>query len=101
MIFKVEEIPGMNTGRKHYSPIHPTLNTPKLIQCAYNLLSGLLDCGRRLYMRRSPIQSHVAMESAPASLPNMSVRKGVLGLVYAMVGGEVGQQGKVEGRGGA
>jgi len=23
-------------------------------------------------MRRSPIQSHVAMESAPASLPNMS-----------------------------
>jgi len=37
-------------------------------------------------MRRSPIQSHVAMESAPASLPNMSVRKGVLGLVYQREG---------------
>jgi len=72
MIFKVAEISRMNTGRKLYAPIHPTLNTPKLTQCAYDLLSGLLDCGRRLYMRRSPIQSHVAMESAPASLPNMS-----------------------------
>jgi len=51
-------------------------------------------------MRRSPIQSHVAMESAPASLPNMSVEKGVLGSVYAMVGGEVRQQGEVGGRGG-
>ena len=78
---QVEKIPGMNRKKTLLADLPHTQHSKANRMCVH-LLSGLLDCGQRSYLKRSPIQSHVAMESAPASLPNMSMEEGVLGSVY-------------------